>query len=193
MPVFKLVLPFALLASSAVAGTEPVTDEVLRTQALAAVFPGMQVAVVAGKAIDATWRPKNLSKNALTFPDVLALEKVYRVSGKPANEVERCAAAKSGGTREARFRLYMWPGASTPGADWLGIVQYKFTGVTPDFQCLSVPLLVHLKRTGAEWRITERFLLDTHGHVGIEGIQLVDLTGDGREELVVDSDAGEEE
>jgi hypothetical protein len=87
----------------------------------------------------------------------------------------------------------MWPGAKTPGADWLAVVQYRFVDGKPDPQCLSVPLLVHLTRSNADWRVVERFLLDTHEHIGIEEIQLVDLTGDGREELVIESDTGEEE
>ncbi len=191
--MFKFFLTSVLVATEALAATEPVTDEALRTQVLAAAFPGMEVSLVPGKTINATWRPKNLKKNALTFPDAMAHEKVYTVTGKPANEAERCAAQGAGNRREVRLRLYMWPGAQTPGADWLAIVQYGFAGVSPNAQCLSLPLLLHLSRSGAAWKVKEQRILDSHGHTSLQEIRLVDLTGDGRDELVVESDTREDE
>lgn len=187
--MFKFLLPSILLANNALATTESVTDEALRAQILAAAFPGMEISLLPGKTIDSTWRPNNLKKNALTFPDAMAQEKVYGVTGKPANETERCAAQGAGNKREVRLRLYMWPGARTPGTDWLTIMQYGFAGVSANAQCSSVPLLLHLTRLGSAWKVTERLVLDSHGHKSFQGIRLVDLTGDGRDELVVESDS----
>ena len=38
----------------------------------------------------------------------------------------------------------------------------------------------------------ERLILDSRGHTSFQGIRLVDLTGDGRDELVVESDSRED-
>ena len=189
--MLKLLLPSILLACQALAGTEPVTDEALRAAALAAAFPGTQISPVAGKIIDSTWRPQNLKKNALTYPDALAREKVYRVVGKPMNETEQCAAGRSSRNREVRFRLYMWPGAAVPDVEWLAVMQYRFPEAPADSLCTSIPLLLHLTRAGSNWTVDKRLPLETHSHIALEGIQLLDLTGDGREELVVESDSGE--
>ena len=82
-----------------------------------------------GKTIDSTWQPKNLAKNALIFPDAMAQEKVYRVTGKPANEADD-VPPKGRKRQRSSLRLYMWPGAQTPGAGWLAVVQYGFAEVS---------------------------------------------------------------
>jgi hypothetical protein len=124
------------------------------------------------------------------FPDALAKEKIYRVTNAPANEIERCAAAgKPLGQREVRFRLYGWPGRNV--SELVGVFQYAFTGREPDWSCASVGLIVRLVRTGEKLEVTERFLLDAQKHESLHNVQLVDINGDGSQELIVESDFGE--
>src|SRR5207245_1985161 len=117
----------------------------------------------------------------VAFPDAFAKEKVYRGTGAPANEVERCAAAgKSTGQREARLRVYPWPPHGKDGV-LLALVQYAFQGPDPDSSCSSIAMLVRLAPAGQKLETAERFLLDTGKHEGLQNVQLVDLTGDGDE------------
>jgi hypothetical protein len=176
----------------ATAATLPVTDEAIRLQTLAAIFPGTMVTVAVDRAIDSSHRSAD-PRRLVTFPDALAKEKVYRVTGAPANEVERCAAAgKSTGQREARLRVYAWPPNGKDGV-LLAVVQYAFQGPDPDSSCASIALIVRLLLAGQRLEVAERFLLDTGKHEGLQNVQLVDLSGDGIDELVVESDFGEKD
>jgi len=182
--VFKISVLSVFLAGHVMA-VEPVTDEAQRMKVLSDAFPGMQISGMPGKTIDSTWKPKNLTKNALTFPDAMANEKIYRVTGKAADETERCAAEGAGNARQVRLQLYQWPATG-----WLAILQYAFVGVSVNAQCNSVPLLLHLTQ---DWKVKQRLVLDSHGHTSFQGIRLMDLTGDGREELAIESDSGQDE
>ena len=52
--------PLLILATAlAHAAIEPISDENLRTQALAAIFPHAAIAVVPGKAIDSSFRAQS--------------------------------------------------------------------------------------------------------------------------------------
>ena len=66
-------------------------------------------------------------------------------------------------------QMYMWP-----GAEWLGVVPYGFDGVSSNAECLSIPLLLlHLTRSGMEWKVKERLIPDSHGHTSFQGIRLM--------------------
>src|SRR5260370_26207336 len=174
------------------AATMPMTDEAIRLQALAGILPGRMVSVEVDREIDSSHRSAD-PRRLVAFPDALAKEKVYRVTGAPANEVERCAAAgKSTGQREARLRVYPWPPNGKDGV-LLAVVQYAFQGPDPDSSCASIAVLVRLVTAGQKLEVAERFLLDTAKHEGLQNVQLVDLTGDGVEDLVVESDFGEKD
>ncbi|HEV8147608.1 MAG TPA: hypothetical protein VGP79_14555, partial [Bryobacteraceae bacterium] len=68
-----------MFALGALAATPPITDEGLRMEALAAVFPGAMITVAVDRVLDLT-RHSSDSHRTLLFPDVLAKEKIYRVT-----------------------------------------------------------------------------------------------------------------
>src|SRR5260370_30199405 len=160
----------------AAAAALPVTDEAIRLQTLAAILPGTMVTVAVDRAIDSSHRSAD-ARRLVAFPDALTKEKVYRVTGAPANEVERCAAAgKSTGQREARLRVYAWPPNGKDGV-LLAVVQYAFQGPDPDSSCASIAVLVRLVTAGQKPEGADRFLLDTAKHEGLQNVPLVGLTG----------------
>lgn len=177
------------MGAGAATSPPPITDESLRMEALAAVFPGAMITIAVDRALDLTHRSLEVSRTVI-FPDALAKEKIYRVTSAPANEIERCAAAgKPIGQREVRFRLHGWPGRNV--SELLGVFQYAFTGREPDWSCASVGLIVRLVRNGEKLEVAERFLLDAQKHESLQNVQLVDLTGDGSAELIVESEVGD--
>jgi hypothetical protein len=171
--------------------SQPVSDETLRLAALHATFPGMSVAPNQGR-IDSSW-PEKPNARELTFPDALAAENVYAVTGSAMNEAERWASddiisGRFSGTRQLRFEILRWPKENDSGL--LAVLQYDFPGARPAMSCPSIGLLVHLVRNAANWSVKERYLLETVHHSSLQGIRLLDLTGDGVDELVVESDSG---
>jgi hypothetical protein len=173
---------------------EPIADESFRREILTAAFPKMKVSMMAGRSIDYSWRTK-VGGRDLFFPDALAAEAVYHVVGAPVSDIERCAASDVvketlSRTRELRFRVYGWPGTSNPPTGVLVIVQYRFLGAAPPGSCWSIARLLRVERDKEAWQVRSEFPLDTTHHSTLQGIQLIDLTGDGIEELVVESDEG---
>jgi hypothetical protein len=185
---------FALYAAAMYGEThQPVSDEALRLLALRATFAGMEVSVDQGKRIDGSW-PEKPKPREIVFPDALADEAVYRVVGKATNNAETWASddvitpGKFSHTRQVRFRLFRWPGEMADGL--LAVLQYDFAGANPAMSCPSIGLLVHLVGNGAGWRLRDEYLLETVHHHSLQRIELLDLTGDGIEELVIESDWG---
>jgi hypothetical protein len=182
-----------LCASALGAGNgQPITDEKLRLVALQAVFAGMHVSVDQGALIDNSW-PAQPKAGDLLFPDGLAKEPVYRVIGEARNEAEKCASQdafnrKSSTTRRVRFRLFLWP--NWGGGGMVAVLQYDFPGVNPANSCPSIGLLLQLKRTGENWAVHDRYLLETAHHESLQRAELLDVTGDGVADLVVESNYG---
>ncbi len=183
---------FALffVAALAMADTPPITDENLRMSALHAIFPGMQISVVPGRRIDNP-TPKKAGPYELDSPDALAKENVYRVIGKATNEAEKCASnqiitSKPSSTRSVRFQLFHWP----ENMGLLAILQYAFEDASPSMACPSIGVLVQLTNADGTWKITEWYLLETEHHFSVQAIRMLDLTGAGVDELVVESDFG---
>jgi hypothetical protein len=56
--------------------------------------------------------------------------------------------------------------------------------------CLSIGRLVHLVRDAEKWEVGNQYLLETAHHSSLQRCELLDLTGDGLDELVVESDWG---
>jgi hypothetical protein len=173
---------------------EPIADEMTQSEILKAVFPKTAVQVVVGRSINESWRPKDRRKD-LFFPDALAAERVYHVSGPPVGEIERCASENMETetffqTRELRMRLYPWPGAADSRSDVLAILQYKFLKAAPAGSCYSIARLLHVSRRMGTWHVNLSFLMDTTHHTAINRIDLVDLDGDRIEELVIESNSG---
>jgi hypothetical protein len=56
--------------------------------------------------------------------------------------------------------------------------------------CPSIGLLVHLVRKAATWELRDEYLLETVHHHSIQGIEMLDLTGDDIDEPVIESQSG---
>lgn len=158
----------------------------LGTEALQAIFPGMDVV--------ATTRHRDDSGKDrwIASPDALAAEAIYQVNGPPANAIERCASENLGSahfsqSREVRLLLLPWPRTR---ADYAGVLQYSFIGSNPAGSCWSIGAVIHLARRGPQWEVVERRLVEPHRHNKFEGVQMVDVTGDGVEDLVVEPSFG---
>jgi hypothetical protein len=173
-------------------GSQPISDEALRIVAVQAVFPQMQVSVDPAKKIDDSSLATKPSE--LSFPDALAGEIVYRVVGKAMNKAESWASddvinpGRFSNAREVRFKLFRWPNEGTDGL--LAVLQYDFPGANPAMSCPSIGLLIHLARKAANWELRDEYLLETVHHHSMQGIKMLDLTGDGTDELVIESDFG---
>jgi hypothetical protein len=187
----------AVLLCAAAMGddTSPsISDETLRLAALRAIFPGMQVSIDPGKRINDTW-PENLKDGQLRFPDALADESVYKVVGRAMNRAESWASSdvtmpngRLSTVRQVRFRLFRWPNEGDAGL--LAVLQYDFPKARPPMSCASIGLLVHLVKDAANWSVKGQYLLETTHHHSLQGIRLLDLTGRGANELVVESNNG---
>jgi hypothetical protein len=184
---------FFLIASFAMADTVPLTDESLRMTALRAIFPGMQISLLEGKRIDDSW-PEKPRPAELDSPDALAKENVYRVIGTPTNEAEKQASAPtlSGNpstTRLIRFQVFHWPDST----GLLAVLQYKFEDAIPSLDCPSIGLLVQLANVKGAWIVRDRYLLETMHHFSLKTIRMLNLSGEGADELAIESDFGGDE
>jgi hypothetical protein len=185
-------LTIGLFAAQLAGAAQPIIEEELRLQVLASIFPGMPVAPISQRTEDSSLRIQNRWR--LVFPDALAAERLYRVTGPPTNEPERCAAEdmlnrKTRDVREVRFQIFAWPG--DVGGRILAIVQYRFEGAKPSASCTSIAALFRVAPAGKSWEIKERYLLSTAKHHHLEAIQLARVTGASDDELVIESDAGD--
>jgi hypothetical protein len=181
----ELLLLFAMVGSPRAARAE-IADPMLRTAALRTVFPGMDVVATTRR------RDDSAQHNGLTFPDAFATSDIYQVNGPANSAIEQCASAdmadgKYPKSREVRLILLPWPKTR---ADVLAVVQYRFIGAHPTVSCSSIGLLAHLARRGPEFEVIEKRLVETQHHTGFAGIRMVDVTGDGIEELVVEPNSG---
>lgn len=148
------------------ADTPPITDETLRRAAIQALFPGLEITADASS---------------------------YSISGLPQSQVEKCASEnmqteKFESERQLSLRLYRWPGRSEQGM--VAVLQYNYPRASPAGSCWSIGRVVHLVPAGGEWRVHDQFLLEAQHHTSIPSIRMLDLTGDGVAELVVESDSG---
>jgi len=174
---------FFLVTVIGMAETAPVTDENLRIGALHAIFPGMQISPARGERIDDSWPEVS--------PDALATENVYRVTGNATNAAEKEAAnqlitGKPSSTRLLRFQIFRWP----DGAGLLAVLQYKFEDAVPSMACPSIGLLVHLANVSGGWEVRDRNLLETMHHFTLQTVRMLDLMGEGADQLVIESDFG---
>jgi hypothetical protein len=182
--------PLLLFTAVAIADTVPVADEALRLAALRTIFPGMQISLEAGKRADDSW-PEEPRPGQLNSPDALAGENVYRVLGNATNEAEKQASdqlitGRPSNTRLVRLQIFHWPNST----GLLAVLQYKFEDAVPSMACPSLGLLVQLANVGGSWQVRDRFLLETMHHFTVQTIRMLDLNGDGADELVIESDFG---
>ncbi len=153
----------------------------------------MEVSIDQGKRIDDS-SPGKPKPGEIASRDALANESVYRVVGKAMNKAEAWASddasnpGRFSDTRRVRFRLFHWPNENGDGL--LVVLQYDFRDASPAMSCPSIGLLVHLVRNAANWELRDEYLLETTHHHSLQGIEMLDLTGDGMDELVIESDFG---
>jgi len=157
-----------------------ITDESVRLRVLEAIFPKMHVTATPTRSIDDSFRPRQSSY--IFFDDALKREPVYRVTGPPHSEIDRCAAEHLGtlarsNTREVRVLVFQWPGFSD---QFLVIAQYRYLGALPAFACESI---VRLYRTGLD-RVFDETTLETTHHTVVNAVRLVDSR------LHIESDLG---
>jgi hypothetical protein len=112
-----------LVSALVIVSAEDVSGDTLAAEALAAVFPNLSIRKEPHRAIDDSWRMDKM----LFFPDALAKEHVYIVSGMPTDAIERCAASgvsaqTASRKRELRIKAYLWPGETE---NVLAVVQYR--------------------------------------------------------------------
>lgn len=185
---------FFLFAAIALADTTPVADETLRLTALRVIFPGMQISLLDGKRINDSW-PEQPRERARPFEldsqDALANENVYRVVGRATNEAEKQASTqlitgKSSTTRLLRFQIFPWPNST----GLLAVLQYKFEDAVPSMACPSLGLLVQLANVNGVWEVRDRYLLETMHHFSLKTLRMLNLSGAGADELVIESDFG---
>jgi len=171
------VVPLIALAWSCAAAD-------LRQDVLRAIFPGMDVV--------ATTRHRDDSSvsGALPYPDAFAAEPIFQVNGAPRNEVERCASDDllrghtTSTSREVRLQVFNWPRTR---ADVLAVLQYRFIGARPSNPCPTIGLLAHLSRRGQTWVLVEGRLVEPDHHWSLASASLADVTGDGVEEFLLES------
>jgi hypothetical protein len=180
------------MAASSAGPSQPVSDEALRLIALPTIFPGAQVAIESGKRVKYA-RQEKPKAGELFFPDAFVDEKVYSVTGGATNEAEMEASRdvvtqRYSNTRHVKIRLFRWPREN--GAGLLAVLQYDFPGANPAMCCLSIGRLVHLVRDAEKWEVRSQYLLESAHHSSLQKCELLDLIGDGVDELVVESDWG---
>ena len=169
------------------------TNESLRLGALRTIFPNMEIALVPGRSIDSSGTLRD-QHHDLEFPDALEGEKVYRVTGPPLDKAEEClasdvlnAVAKPSAVRELRFRVFPLTLQET---DLLAVLQYDFLDANPPGSCTSVARLFYVTQSSGRLQVRAAHTFDTTHHVGIQRIRLLDLSGDKRPELIIQSDSG---
>jgi hypothetical protein len=176
------------------AGSDPIANESIRLEILKSIFPKMAVEATQGRTIDTSRRPAD-GRQGLGFDDALKNSQVYRITGAAQGDAERCAAEDinnqtSSEVREVRFQAYEWPGGKGTLSQVLAVAQYRFVDANPAFACPSIGRLLRLIAKDGQWTVSENLVLETTHHSGLQAIRLIDLFGDGREELLIESDFG---
>ena len=169
----RLTLLFLTLVPSIAFGQTTAPEERLRLEVLHAVFPGTQISRMAAPP------------PAEVVDDALAGEPYYRIHGPAKNQAEDCACqeiitGKRSLDREVRLRV-------VPRAKSLfAVLQYEFIGASPAAACWTLGMAARV----AEGKIEGEYLFHTLRHGTIDSIRVLDLSGDGKTHLVVESDSG---
>jgi hypothetical protein len=163
-----------------------ITDESVRLRVLEAIFPKMHVTLLPTKSINNEFKMRH--NPGLRGGDPMKTERVYRVTGEPTSQDDWCASEdlatnRWSKTREVRVLVFGWPGL--PGRE-LAVAQYLYVGANPAGACWSIGRLYGVEGT----TVATEFTLETIHHSAIHEIQWVDLSGDGVEELIVESNSG---
>jgi hypothetical protein len=189
MATFRLICA-TLAFMPLLRAVEPIQNESLRLELLAAIFPGMTVSAGA-ISIRKTTPLTPGTFPPIDFPDALAGERLYHVTGAPASESEKCAAENIldrtfSRVRELQFKAFALPSTH----DAVAVLQYRFSGSSPAGSCWSVGRVVRLSLQNTGWRVDQDRALEGQHHSEIEEINVIDLDNDGFGELIVDMDGG---
>ena len=147
---------FAVLAfMTSLHAMEPIRNESVRLELLAAIFPGMTVSA-GGVPVRKTTPREVGAFPPIEFPDALAGESLYYVAGEPASEVERCAAenmldSSFSRVRELQFKAFTLPSAH----DVVAVLQYRFVGSNSAGSCWSVGRVVRLSLLKTTWQVIQ--------------------------------------
>ena len=180
----RMLLLLFVLAPLSASGAQMVTDEMLRIQALAAIFPNTSVKVLRGKRLDN-------SDTSAESPDALKDEKVYEIAGPPSGEDEQCASddvlnpGSRSPIREVRFEMFRVAQAS-----YAVVVQYNFPKANPAMACPSIARVLLLENENGRFKTIAARDLETVHHWDIEMIRFARLQGTAAQQLIVESDAG---
>jgi len=158
-------------------------DETTRLKVLAAVFPNARISEIPGKRIDSSF-----SFEHVAFPDALRDETVYDVQAPPAGNEEACAASSIpdpetvGQHRELRFRLFSL--ANRPL--YVAAMQYRFSDTAPAFGCQSMARVALV----SQGKQADDSIPDMTHHDSLQTIEFANLTGQGTDNLIIESDWG---
>lgn len=90
--------------------------------------------------------------------------------------------------RQVQLKLFQWPTETSNG--FLAVLQYDFSGVNPSPCCWSIGRLAHLVRSGAKLELRDEYLLQASHHLEMQRAELLNLTGNGVDALLIESDFG---
>lgn len=162
-----------------------IDEDSARLEILQTVFPGMQIVAENRAPV-----PKQRRQDLLDFPDAMAGQIVYRVTGAASGSAENCASEDAATLRHSQVRkvqivAYRWP--KQPGV--LAVLQYQFPDISPAGACWSVARMVRISEEVPR-RVLETREIAVQHHSDFSRIELKDLNGDGVDELLVEFDWG---
>jgi hypothetical protein len=113
------------------------------------------------------------------------------VTGPATNEAEKQAADQllthqPSNTRLVRFQVFHGPDST----GLLAVLQYKFEDALPSMDCPSIGLVAQLDKAAGDWQVRNRYLVETSHHTTLQTIRMLNVTGEGADQLVIESDFG---
>jgi hypothetical protein len=183
---------FLILSSgSAAFGAQLVTDEASKIEILKAAFPQAKVSVSQQKPLD--WKPDPWPDNDLT--DALAGEEEYEVV-KSADKFEQAWTTEMADVpymehseRRVRIRAYK---LRSEAQQYVVLAHYQFVGIQDHVDCCEwFARLFVLSRKNGLWTMHHTDASLMYRAKTVRSFRLVDLYGDGREEIVVEAEKAE--
>jgi hypothetical protein len=181
-------ITLALAAGVIGSGADLVTDEATRLKVLAAVFPGAFITATPAHIDNSghsTFGPAEFD-----VIDPLGKELVYRITGAPRTENERCASedvvsGTRSNVREARSRVYR-----IADSQFIAVSQYNFPSVGPAGACWSIARISLVEVRNQTLGESDSFEPNTTHHGGLHRLEFVSLSPGTPERLLIESDIG---
>jgi hypothetical protein len=187
----RFIMIFTSLSSVNPAfSAELVKDDLLKIEVLKAAFPHSKASVSHQKPLD--WKPDRWPGHELT--DALKGEQEYEVVGSVDKSEEAYAMgvvdpdlAKTHETRRLRVRVYEMNSRATK--TYVALAHYTFTGITQyPFCCQWFARLFVLSKQSNGWNVQHTDYSLINRAKTIRSFQLVDLNGDGHEEILFEGE-----